>query len=227
MRLSQQFLSNNIKRYFSTSEKFNYKEGDVNMDDFDGFQGESTQYSIKNPSELLAISPVSEVLLKQNTKKVDARKLPNLFELDKDTFERIMTHFKKKKNSKFDLSEVEVVGHLLDTEIVVATKKESEREKRPPVVTIMGHVDHGKTSLLDAYRESKITDDEYGGITQKVGGFMVETDFGPVTFIDTPGHALFTNMRKRGAQCTDIVILVISAIEGVQTQVRYSKVRKV
>lgn len=83
----------------------------------------------------------------------------------------------------------------------------------------MGHVDHGKTSLLDAYRNSSITNDEYGGITQKVNGFIVSTDLGDISFIDTPGHSLFSNMRKRGAQCTDMVILVISSVEGVQAQV--------
>ena len=82
----------------------------------------------------------------------------------------------------------------------------------------MGHVDHGKTTLLDSYRDSRIADGEHGGITQKVGGFMVNTDFGKITFIDTPGHALFTNMRKRGVKCTDMVILIISAVEGVQNQ---------
>ncbi|MGC8764354.1 MAG: translation initiation factor IF-2 [Brevinematia bacterium] len=201
-------------------EKYKSKEEEVLLSKMEGSikkKAKKGEAVVPPEIEIQEVITIGELAKKMNLKASEI--IQKLIELgvtatindsiDSDTATILASEYNCRVNVKSLKDEIEI-------------KEEEDRPEdlkpRPPVVTIMGHVDHGKTKLLDAIRNSSIAEHETGGITQHIGAYRVKTKNGEITFIDTPGHEAFTSLRARGANVTDIVILVVSAVEGVMPQ---------
>jgi len=208
------------RKFIAKKPVYNRKEKELEMEE-KLLQTKKKITQVANPVpksiDIMEVISVSELAKKMNLKASDLiQKLMSMGQMvtinqqiDADTATILASEYG---------ADVKIVSLYDETVIETASDDDALMLPRPPVVTVMGHVDHGKTKLLDAIRKADVVSGEFGGITQHIGAYMVETPHGALTFLDTPGHEAFTRMRARGAQITDIVVLVVAADDGVMPQ---------
>jgi translation initiation factor IF-2 len=210
-----------VKRTFKAKKPvYNRREKEQEMEE-KLLQTKKKITHIANPVpksvEIMEVVSVSELARKMNLKASDLiHKLMSMGmmvsinqQIDADTATILAGEYG---------ADVRIISLYDETQIEMVSDEGADLQNRPPVVTVMGHVDHGKTKLLDAIRSTDVVSGEFGGITQHIGAYTVSTPSGSITFLDTPGHEAFTRMRARGAQVTDIVVLVVAADDGVMPQ---------
>lgn len=177
--------------------------------------------TVRFPESVDHVQLLNYIFVESRADFRSAPKLLKLLHLDNESkafFDFVLKKLKKNSTSELTDNDVKIICQLFHSKLVEFG--EYEATPRTPVITVMGHVDHGKTTFLDYLKKTQVAEAEEGGITQRIGGFMMEIAGQPVSFIDTPGHAIFSNMRKTGAMVTDIAILIVSAVEGIQQQTK-------